>query len=125
VRLLLDTAPLYWWLIGHVRLPERVGMLIADAENDVLASAVSFYELHYKMRLGKLAGGIPDLDAVLRAAEIEILAISSRHAAHAGQLDWTHRDPWDRILAAQAMLVGCPLISTDAAFDAADVERIW
>lgn len=125
MRLLLDTAPLYWWLIGHDRLPRSVGTLIANPDNEVLASAVSFYELHYKTRLGKLPGGIPHLDAALQSAAIQTLAISGDHATYAGRLDWSHRDPWDRILAAQARLEGCALVSSDAAFDTVGVERIW
>jgi PIN domain nuclease of toxin-antitoxin system len=96
--------------------------LIADSGNAVWASAVSFYELHYKTRLGKLPVELPNLDTVLQAAAIPILAISGDHAAYAGRLDW---DPWDRILAAQAQREGCALISTDAAFHAAGVTRIW
>jgi PIN domain nuclease of toxin-antitoxin system len=125
VRLLLDTGPLYWWLLGHDRLPARIARLIANPGNAVLASAVSFYELHYKTRLGKLSGTIPNLNEVLQSATIHTLAISGEHAAHAGRLDWDHRDPWDRILAAQARLEGCALVSGDRAFDAISVERIW
>ena len=125
MRLLLDTGPLYWWLLGHDRLPARIARLIADPGNAVWASAVSFYELHYKTRLGKLPGELPNLDTVLQAAAIPILAISGEHAADAGRLDWDHRDPWDRILAAQAKLEGCSLVSIDKAFDTAGVERIW
>lgn len=125
MRLLLDTRPLYWWLLGHDRLPARIARLIADPGNAVLASAVSFYELHDKTRLGKLPGVLLNLSTVLQAAAIPILAISGEHATDAGRLDWDHRDPWDRILVAQARLEGCALISVDSAFDAAGIERIW
>lgn len=116
--MLLDTHALLWAVTAPDRLGPDARGFVADVDNRLLVSAVSAWELATKQRLGKL----PDADAIvgnfagvvarLRATE---LPVSSDHAILAGRLDWHHRDPFDRMLAAQAMVEGVPLLTDDAA----------
>ena len=99
--------------------------LIEDKRNTVLVSAVSFYELDNKMRLKKLDLKPQELRAAVSASGLQTLAISDLHAELAAAFDWDHRDPWDRILAAQSRLEHCALVSTDLVFDAVLHERVW
>lgn len=125
MKLLLDSHAVYWWTIGSSRLSSRARTLIEDKRNTVLVSAVSFYELDNKMRLKKLDLKPQELRAAVSASGLQTLAISDLHAELAAAFDWDHRDPWDRILAAQTRLEHCALVSTDLVFDAILHERIW
>ncbi len=125
MRLLLDTNALFWWLATPVRLPERVAACIADPDNDVLVSAASFYELEYKARRGRLPAAIDRLAEAVVASGFTPLAISTAHALRAGQLAWDHGDPWDRVIAAQAQLKECSVVTADRAFRHAPVEVLW
>lgn len=125
MKLLLDSHAVYWWTIGSPRLSPRSRSLIEDKGNTVLVSAVSFYELDNKMRLKKLDLKPQELRAAVSASGLQTLAISDLHAELAASFDWEHRDPWDRILAAQARLERCAFISTDLVFDAVLRERVW
>lgn len=91
----------------------------------MLVSAVSFYELDNKVRLRKLDLKPQELRAAVAASGLQTLAISDLHAELAAAFDWEHRDPWDRILAAQTRLEHCALVSTDVVFDSVLQERIW
>ena len=113
-RLLLDTHALLWWLADE-QLDDAVKVRIATAEV-VLASAVSVWEVGMKAALGKLRVDLP-LAPVLRRASIPVLAIDAGHADAAAALPSHHRDPFDRMLAAQAMLEGLTLVTRDPAFD--------
>lgn len=125
MKILLDSHAIYWWTIGSDRLSTRARTLIEDKANVVLVSAVSFYELDNKMRLNKLDLKPQELRAAVTASGLQTLAISDLHAELAANLDWDHRDLWDRILAAQTRLEHCVLISTDLVFDTVLNERIW
>ena len=125
MRLLLDSHAVYWWVAGSSRLTATARGLIVDRENAVLVSAVSIYELEYKARRGRLALPSQELRAALRRNAVEDLAITHDHADYAAQLNWDHRDPWDRLLAAQARLENCSLVSVDEVFDAIGVDRQW
>ncbi|XAZ26223.1 type II toxin-antitoxin system VapC family toxin (plasmid) [Sinorhizobium sp. B11] len=125
MKLLLDSHAVYWWTIGSDRLSDRARALIEDKANAVLVSAVSFYELDNKMRLKKLDLKPQELRAAVTASGLQTLAISDLHAELAASFDWDHRDPWDRILAAQARLDHCAFVSTDLVFDAVLHERVW
>nr|WP_156616508.1 type II toxin-antitoxin system VapC family toxin [Agrobacterium vitis] len=122
---MLDSHAVYWWTIGSGRLSAHARALIEDKRNAVLVSAVSFYELDNKMRLKKLDLKPQELRAAVTASGLQTLAISDLHAELAAAFDWEHRDPWDRILAAQTRLEHCALVSTDVVFDAVLHERIW
>lgn len=125
MKILLDSHAIYWWAIGSERLSARARALIEDKTNVVLVSAVSFYELDNKMRLNKLDLKPQELRAAVTASGLQTLAITDLHAELAASFDWDHRDPWDRILAAQTRLEHCVLISTDVVFDTVLHERIW
>lgn len=125
MKILLDSHAVYWWTIGSDRLSGKARSLIEDKANTILVSAVSFYELDNKMRLRKLDLKPQELRAALTASGLQTLAISDLHAELAAAFDWEHRDPWDRILAAQARLEHCDFVSTDVVFDAILHERVW
>lgn len=125
MKILLDSHAIYWWTIGSDRLSTRARSLIEDKANTILVSAVSFYELDNKMRLNKLDLKPQELRAAVSASGLQTLAITDLHAELAASFDWDHRDPWDRILAAQARLEHCAFASLDTAFDAVLHERLW
>ncbi|KQV78147.1 type II toxin-antitoxin system VapC family toxin [Rhizobium sp. Root1220] len=125
MKILLDSHAIYWWAIGSDRLSATARALIEDKANTILVSAVSFYELDNKMRLNKLDLKPQELRAAVTESGLQTLAISDLHAELAASFDWDHRDPWDRILAAQARLEHCTFVSTDLAFDAILHERVW
>ena len=128
MKLLLDTHALLWWLDGDRRLSRRSRAAIADAENTVLVSAASAWEITTKERLGKLPGAAAvaaDVAGAVASQAFEPLDISISHAQKAGRLPGPHRDPFDRMLIAQALLEGLPIVSDDEAFDAYGVERLW
>ena len=125
MRLLLDSHAVYWWVAGSPRLSATARGLILDRENAVLVSAVSIYELEWKARQRRIALPPQELRAALRRNDVEDLPITHDHADYAAQLDWGHRDPWDRLLAAQARLENCALVSVDEVFDAIGADRQW
>jgi PIN domain nuclease of toxin-antitoxin system len=125
MKILLDSHAVYWWTIGSDRLSTKARSLIEDKANAILVSAVSFYELDNKARLKKLDLRPQELRAAVTASGLQTLAISDLHAELAAEFDWEHRDPWDRILAAQTRLEHCAFVSTDVVFDDVLHERIW
>ena len=125
LRLLLDSHAVYWWAGGSPRLSETARGLIVDRENTLLVSAVSIYELEWMAIRARVALPSQELRAALRRNSLEDLPITHDHGDYAARLDWDHRDPWDRLLAAQARLENCALVSVDAVFDAIVVDRRW
>lgn len=125
MRLLLDTHSLFWWLLDSPSLSAVARAAIADDRNEVLTSVASFYELHFKARRNRLPIGSNQLAAGLTASGMTALAISLGHAVRAAQLDWNHRDPWDRVLAAQAQLEQAEIVSRDVVFDQIGLRRVW
>ena len=125
MRLLLDSHVVYWWVAGSRRLSAAALGLILNRENVVLVSAVSIYELEWKAQRSRIALPSQEMRAALRRNAVEDIPITHDHAEYAAQLDWDHRDPWDRLLAAQARLENCSLVSVDEVFDAIGVDRQW
>ena len=125
MRLLLDSHAVYWWMTGSGRLSASALDLILDDANAVLVSAVSIYEI--ELKAGRKRVDLPpqELRAALMRNAVEELAVTHDHAEYAAHLDWAHRDPWDRLLAAQALLENCALLSVDRVFDDIPVERRW
>lgn len=128
MRILLDTHALLWWLAGDLSLPATARTLISDPTNEVFVSAASAWEIATKHRIGKLPGAGPL--AVDFAREVEAqgflpLPISLAHGQDAGALASLHRDPFDRMLVAQALAERMVLVSNESAFDAAGVIRVW
>lgn len=128
-RLLLDTHTLLWALAQPTSLSIRASALIRDTANSAFVSAASAWELATKHRLGRL----PQAEAIVTgyAAHLAILGaeelpIRSSHALLAGGFRLEHRDPFDRMLAAQALIEGLALVSDDLAFQAfSGLETIW
>ena len=125
MRLLLDSHAVYWWMTGSVRLSDTARALIADDTNTLLVSAVSIYEIELKAKRRRVDLPPQELRAALRRNVVEELAITHDHAEYAAHLEWEHRDPWDRLLAAQARLENCALVSVDEVFDGIDIDRRW
>lgn len=128
MRLLLDTHTLVWWLAGDDRLTEKVRSLLSDESHEILVSAATAWELSTKHRLGKLPGVaaiVDDLATYIDAQGFIALDITLAHAQRAGALAGAHRDPFDRMLAAQAHIEDLILVSADEALDAFGVRRVW
>ena len=128
MRVLLDTHTLLWWLDGDRRLSRRARSVIAADDHTVLVSAASAWEISTKVRLGKLPGATEvaaELPAILRQQNFEPLPITVVHALRAGNLPGPHRDPFDRMLIAQAHDEDLALVSNERVFDAYGVRRVW
>lgn len=128
MRVLLDTHTLLWWLAGDHRLSDVARASIADPANEVFVSAASAWEVTTKHRLGKLPGAGPlavDFAREVAAQGFVPLPITMQHGQAAGALTGDHRDPFDRMLIAQARDERMALVSNEAAFDAYGVTRIW
>jgi PIN domain nuclease of toxin-antitoxin system len=128
LRLLLDTHALIWWLAGDEALSRLAREAIADEVNAVAVSAASAMEVASKYRIGKLSGAAVlarDFEAIVAAQGFAELPISVRHARLAGEMNIAHKDPFDRILIAQAQAEDMTLVSNEALFDALAVRRLW
>lgn len=128
MRLLLDTHALLWLAHEPEQLSAPARDALSLASNELLVSAVSAMEIATKDRIGKLSyrTSLATSFAETAAARgIGILSIDCAHAQRAGNLPGEHRDPWDRLLAAQAQIEGLTLISNDAKLAALGVETLW
>jgi PIN domain nuclease of toxin-antitoxin system len=112
MRLLLDTHILLWWLADSPSLSDRARELIADPDNSVFVSAVSLWEIWLKQSLGKLQ--LPsDFEERLAGESFESLPLLAAHAREVASLPWHHRDPFDRMLIAQARVAELALLTAD------------
>ena len=128
VSLLLDTHALLWWLDGDRRLSTQARALIGDEGNRVLVSAASAWEIATKVRIGKLPGAVDVAEHFVewvRQQDFELLSISAEHARQAGLMPGVHRDPFDRMLIAQAIVEKVPLVANEEMFDQYGVTRLW
>jgi PIN domain nuclease of toxin-antitoxin system len=131
VRLLLDTHAFLWWLAGDEALSVTARAAIADDNNDVFVSAASAWEIATKHRIGRIgklpgvAAIIADLDAAIGGQSFLRLPISVRHGQVAGALPGPHRDPFDRMLIAQATVDRLVLVSSEPVFDVYGCARCW
>jgi PIN domain nuclease of toxin-antitoxin system len=126
MRLLLDTHALIWCLIDSPRLSQAARAAIADPRSAVFASVVSGYEIANKERFGRLPGKLTQiLPQALRKARIAIQGLTLEHAIAAGQLPGPHRDPWDRLIIAQAIAGGFTVASVDPVFRDYGVPVCW
>ncbi len=112
MKLLLDTHVLLWWLANHPSLTAQARGLIGDPENTVFVSAVSLWEIWLKQSLGKLRLP-PDFEDGLAGESFESLPLMAVHAREVALLPWHHRDPFDRMLIAQARVAGLKFLSAD------------
>jgi|SRR5271157_6109674 len=127
MQILIDTHTLVWWMVDSSRLSRRASDILSDLSNRVLISAVVAWELAIKVNAGKIHPPtlISLLEGALAQQVFAELPISLEHAVRAGLLPLHHRDPFDRLLVAQAQAMGAPILSADRALDAYDVRRIW
>ena len=128
MKLLLDTHALLWWWKDDPRLSKRAAKAIADEANIVLVSAASAWEIATKHRIGKLPGAesaIRDFNELIVVDGFGHLAVSYQHAIKAGGFDIVHRDPFDRMLAAQSIIEGAALVTDDAAMKLFCVKCFW
>jgi len=131
MKILADTHALLWLVAEEPadRIPSPALDLLLDATNELLVSAITPWELSLKSWRGKLPEARPLLatwDATMARLRAVILPLSDKHGILAGHLDWEHRDPFDRMLAAQAIIEGAVFVSRDAVFDAVPgVRRVW
>ena len=128
MRLLLDTHAFLWWLAGNRRLSPAARRAVDDTSNDVVVSAATAWEITTKHRVGKL----PEAEAValdvtgsIASQGFDELAITVEDAERAGRLPGSHRDPFDRMLIAQALAHNLTVVSVDAVFDGYGVSRLW
>ncbi|MGB4779017.1 type II toxin-antitoxin system VapC family toxin [Microbacterium sp.] len=116
MRLLLDTHAFVWAVGSPSRLSDEASSAVADPGNVLLVSAASAWEIGTKFRLGKMPGVEPlvqDFAGMARRLGATVLPIEHEHAMLAGTLPWEHRDPFDRMLVAQAALTASTLVSRD------------
>ncbi|MYE81709.1 MAG: type II toxin-antitoxin system VapC family toxin [Gammaproteobacteria bacterium] len=122
-RLLLDTHVVLWWLTDEGRLREEARQAIAAGRNEVLVSAVTGWEIAIKRALGKLRAP-DDMELVVEDAGFGPLPLLFRHAERAGSLPMHHRDPFDRMLVAQAQIEGLVLVTRDERLSRYEVETL-
>ncbi|HEX5183360.1 MAG TPA: type II toxin-antitoxin system VapC family toxin [Allosphingosinicella sp.] len=128
MRLLLDTHALLWAFLDSPRLSAAARAAIASPENEKLVSAVSAMEVTLKHRRGRLDEAAPfirDGRMVLEGLDYTPLPIGFDHASLAGSLDIAHKDPFDRLLIAQARIERVPIVSNKKLFDDFGVRRLW
>ncbi len=128
MHVLLDTHALLWWLSDDPALTKPARRAIADTKNAAYVSAASAWEIATKVRLGKLPTAVDlvsDFAGIVERERFQMLAITGEHAIRAGLLPGPLKDPFDRMLMAQAQAENLPIISIEALFDDYGVRRIW
>ena len=128
MKVLLDTHALLWAVLSPSTLSRKASAVIADESNIILVSAASAWEISTKVRLGKLPGAEileREFLDVVDDAGYTLLPIDAASALRAGRLTSEHRDPFDRILAAQALAQDIPILSTDTKLDTFGIRRLW
>lgn len=128
MRLLLDTHVLLWWLTNDPKLSANARGAIADTDNTIFVSAASAWEIATKERIGKLQGlvGVAQRYSELIAADgFAHLPMTTPHALRAGGYTVAHRDPFDRMLAAQSELEALVLVTVDPLFDQFGCKTLW
>lgn len=130
MKLLLDTHTLIWYVTGDPQLSQRSETLIEDATNEVFMSPASYWEIAIKVSIGKLTLHQPYedfIDLCENQYGFLILPIAPRHTAAVSRLAFppNHKDPFDRLIVAQAKIEGMSILSIDSKLDAYGVTRIW
>lgn len=129
MRVLLDTHTFLWWGSNNPKLSGPVHDILTDESNEVLFSAVSGWEIAIKASLGKLDNIPADLESFvieeISGNAFEVLPIRLDHSLRVHTLPWHHKDPFDRLLIAQAVVEEVPLLSRDPEFEPYLVEVIW
>jgi PIN domain nuclease of toxin-antitoxin system len=128
LRALLDTHALLWWFSDDPALTRTARKTIADTGNLPIVSAVSAWEIATKVRLGRLATAadlVADFTSLVEREGFELLSISADHAIRAGLLPGPHKDPFDRMLIAQAQAENLPIISNEGVFESYGIRCLW
>lgn len=128
MRLLLDTHALVWWSEDSDKLGSLARTALLDESNEVFVSTISAYEMSLKTRLGKwpeAANLLRELSDLIRDQRFTPLPLLLDHALMAGKLPLDHRDPFDRMLIAQALVDDLTLVSNEQFFDRFGVPRLW
>lgn len=128
MRFLLDTHCFLWFVSGSTNLSLAARELIEEASSQPFLSTASLWEMAIKLSLGKLHLAQPFEELIpqqMRLNGIYLLGIEIKHTAIVTNLPFHHRDPFDRLLVAQAMVEDMPLLSADAALDKYAIERLW
>ncbi len=128
MRFLLDTHALFWWVYFPELLPARIRDVVGDPDARVFASAVSAYEMSYKHHRGRWPEVAPLVNAfneVITAERFDLLPLSAAHAIRAGSYGPQHRDPFDRMLSAQALVEGLTLVSKDRWLEELGAQTMW
>ena len=128
MRLLLDTHAFLWFVLNDAQLSSKAKTIIEDPSNDILISPASYWEIAIKVSHKKLDLFATFDDFMRRGIagnDFEILPIEPKHAAIVATLPLHHKDPFDRLLIAQALAEAIPLVSTDSAIDPYSVQRLW
>jgi len=128
VRLLLDTHAFLWFLLDDPKLSAKADALISDPNNDIEVSPASYWEIAIKISLNKYS--LPEPYQVFMEREIasndfRILPIEPKHTSALTNMPFHHRDPFDRLIIAQAMVENIAVVSGDPAFDSYSVVRLW
>ena len=127
MKLLLDTHTFLWFIDDRPQLSQK-GKALLEADNELRLSIASLWEIAIKLRLGKLTVAVPIevlMTQQLTQNDIELLPITVAPLIIVSTLPLHHRDPFDRLLIAQAMVEQMPIVSADPAFDAYPVQRLW
>lgn len=128
MRYLLDTHTFLWWAFDSPELSDLARFLIADRENEIFVSSASGWEIGTKFRLGRLPEArvlVQDLAGWIRKAGFSELKIGLEHAQRAGLFDRQHRDPFDRMIAAQSLIEQLPVIGRDGVLASFGVQLVW
>jgi PIN domain nuclease of toxin-antitoxin system len=128
VRLLLDTHAFLWFVLNDPSLSAAARALVSDPQHDVLISPATCWEIAIKFSIGKyqLPGPFADfMDDQIALNDLTMLPITVGHTAVVASLPFHHKDPFDRLLIAQAIVENVPLLSVDAVFDSYPVTRLW
>ncbi len=128
MRLLLDTHTFLWYVLNIQRLTTQVRNLVDDEDNEILLSTASIWEMAIKQSTGKLSFSLPFelfITQQLSLNKFNLLNIKLDHIAQVATLPLHRRDPFDRLLIAQAMVEQIPVLSADSAFNAYTIGRIW
>jgi PIN domain nuclease of toxin-antitoxin system len=128
MKLLLDTHSFLWFIGGSDRLSSTARSLIEDSDNQPLLSMASLWEMAIKVSIGRLKLSLPFEELIPEQMDlngIDVLDIRTEHVARVVHLPFHHRDPFDRLLIAQAKVESVPIVGADEAFDAYTITRMW
>jgi PIN domain nuclease of toxin-antitoxin system len=124
VRLLIDSQAFLWWAEASPALGTAARNAIADPANEVLISIAALWELTIKQSSGRLT--LPDdLETMVTRQSFSVLSVSFVHLRHIGTLPRVHRDPFDRMMIAQALAEGIPIATGDRIFSGYGVQVVW